>query len=128
MAILLDSDVVVHLRDGRIDIWERMRMLDPPLMLSIISRAELESGVYREPPWAGLRRTALDTILTRVATIDFGAAELAAYRGIVEAIGYSRANVRDRMIAATALAHDLVLVTFNGDDFRGVPGLKLEVW
>ncbi len=128
MAFLLDSDVVVHLRDGRMDVWEHMRALDPPLMLSIVSRVELENGVYRDPPWAALRRAALDTILTRVATIDFGAAELAAYCGIVETIGYSRANVRDRMIAATALAHDLTLVTFNGSDFRGVPGLRLEVW
>jgi tRNA(fMet)-specific endonuclease VapC len=32
------------------------------------------------------------------------------------------------MIAATALAHDLTLITMNGKDFRDLPGLKLVEW
>jgi tRNA(fMet)-specific endonuclease VapC len=34
----------------------------------------------------------------------------------------------DLMIAATALAHDLTLVTHNTQDFIRVPGLRLEDW
>lgn len=34
----------------------------------------------------------------------------------------------DLMIAAIALAHDLTLVTHNGDEFRRVPNLKVEDW
>ena len=32
------------------------------------------------------------------------------------------------MIVATALVHDLTLVTMNGADFNDIAGLKLEVW
>ena len=32
------------------------------------------------------------------------------------------------MIAATALAHDLTLITANGGDFTDIEGLKLMVW
>lgn len=34
----------------------------------------------------------------------------------------------DLMIAATALAHDLVLVSHNTREFARVPGLRLEDW
>jgi tRNA(fMet)-specific endonuclease VapC len=128
LSFLLDTDVLIHLRDGDAAIWSRIRTLDPPLAVSIVSRVELENGVYRDPTWTEVRRRATDTILTQIATIDFGDSELAAYRGIVQASGYSRRNVRDRMIAATALAHDLVLVTFNGTDFQDAPRLNLENW
>lgn len=107
---------------------DRAARLQPPHALSVISRVELENGVYREPAWAGARRRALDLILTRVVTLDFGEPELAAYREIVTKLGYSRQNVLDRMIAATALRHGATLVTMNGRDFRRIEGLRLEVW
>ena len=35
---------------------------------------------------------------------------------------------RDMMIAATAMEHDLAFVTNNLDEFRRIPGLRIEVW
>jgi len=34
----------------------------------------------------------------------------------------------DMMIAAAALAHDLIVVTHNTDEFAKVQGLRLEGW
>ncbi len=51
-----------------------------------------------------------------------------AYRQIVEAVGYSRRKILDRMIAAQALVHRATLVTRNAADFRDVPGLDLMAW
>lgn len=34
----------------------------------------------------------------------------------------------DFMIAATALANDLTLVTHNTKDFANIPGLRVEDW
>jgi tRNA(fMet)-specific endonuclease VapC len=128
LATLLDTDVAIHLREGDSWVEERVRRLAAPLQMSAITRIELESGVYRELELAQLRRVALDELLTFVETLDFGIAEIAVYRRIIQATGYSRRKTADRMTAATALVHGLPLVTLNGRDFRDVPGLELIEW
>ena len=128
MAFLIDTNVVIHLRDGNAFVARQMAGLDGPPLLSMITRIELENGIYREPEWAETRRANLDAILQRSTTIDFCDEEFQAYQTILEHRGYSKSKVLDRMIAATALAHDLTLITMNGKDFRDVPGLKLLTW
>jgi tRNA(fMet)-specific endonuclease VapC len=128
LAFLLDTDVVIHLRDGEQGVWARVRELDPPLVISAIGRIELENGVYRDPEWQSVRRVALDTILEIVETLDLTAAEIATYRATLEATGFSKRKVADRVTAATALVHGLSLVTMNGRDFRDIAGLKLIEW
>ncbi|MEZ5709501.1 MAG: PIN domain-containing protein [Blastomonas sp.] len=128
MACLLDTNIVIHLRDGDSEIIDRLAELAPPLAIAIISRVELENGVYRDPRWTSTRRTALDLVLSEVATIDFGEEELHAYQGIVRDKGYSRRKTVDRMIAATALAHGLSLVTMNAGDFADIDGLQILDW
>ncbi len=102
--------------------------LDSAIVLSIISRVELEGGVYREPSIASIRRSRLDAVLKAIPVLDFDSRAADAYRTIVEAAGYSRRKTADRMIAAQALAHRATLVTFNAADFKDVPGLSLLVW
>lgn len=128
MATLLDTDAAIHLREG--DPWaeEQAQLLAAPLFISAITRVELENGVWRDPEWAMQRRSALDELLTFVTTLEFGAADIIAYRRIVEAAGYSKRKTADRMSAATALVHKIPLVTLNGRDFRDVPGLQLIEW
>lgn len=126
MPALLDTDVVIHLRDGNAWIEDQVAGLTPPLLISAISRVELENGAARHSD--AQRRKLLDKVLAYVTTLDFGAAEIEAYRTIVEAAGFSRRKTADRMTAATALVHSLPLVTLNGRDFRDVPGLELVEW
>ena len=128
MAALLDTDIVIHLRDG--DEWSRAqaRKLDPPLYLSAISRVELENGVWRDPALTATRRAALDALLPQFVVLAFGPDEIDAYAAILAETGYSRRKVADRMTAATALMQDLPLVTLNGKDFRDIPGLSLVEW
>ncbi|MCY1646085.1 type II toxin-antitoxin system VapC family toxin [Caulobacter sp. SL161] len=128
MAYVLDTNVAIHLRDGDPDVATRITALEGAILLSIISRVELEGGVYREATQAGLRRSRLDAMLKVLPVLDFDEAPADAYRRIVEAAGYSRCKVVDRMIAAQALAHRATLVTFNADDFRDIPDLSLLAW
>ena len=60
--------------------------------------------------------------------LAFDDAAADAYRGIVEAVGYSRRKLLDRMIAAQALVHRATLVTQNAADFSDVLGLDLLAW
>lgn len=127
MPFLLDTSVAIHLRD-RTGLLGLLSALGERPALSAVSRVELENGVYRDPEWTAVRRGTLDAMLARMATLEFGEAEIEAYRQIISVTGWSRRRTPDRMIAATALVHGMTLVTLNGGDFADVAGLELEVW
>lgn len=126
MNWLLDTNVLIALRDGEPLVRATVAELEGPAGLSIISVVELEGGVYTDPAQASQRRLAINAITARLVVLPFGAAEAAAYGGIVAAAGYSRRKILDRMIAAHALVTGAVLVTLNPDDFADVPGLKVR--
>lgn len=129
MIFILDTSVAIHLRDGDLAVRERLAALEGDVMLSILTRVELEGGVIRSDPDEGaLRRSRVDTMLRIFPTLDFDAPAADKYGVIIRAVGYSRRKVIDRMIAAQALLRDATLVTMNGADFRDVPGLKLLAW
>ena len=128
MSFLIDTNVVIHLRDGDKGVFHKMADLDALPAIAMITRIELENGLYRDPELTDLLRPNLAAILHRTDVIDFGNMEFEAYRSILDQVGFSKRKVLDRMIAATALAHDLTLITMNGHDFRDVPGLKLVEW
>lgn len=128
MPILIDTNVAIHLRDGDAATLERLEPFVEPPLLSVISRVELESGVYRHSQSAPMLRVRLDRILAVLEELPFGRAEAVAYGTIVAACGFSRARLVDRMIAATAIAANVALVTYNPRDFRDIPGLEVLDW
>jgi tRNA(fMet)-specific endonuclease VapC len=125
---MLDTNVAIHLRDRDEATMDRVLALGGEVMISVITRVELEGGVYQEPSKSRTRRERLDAILASLPTVPFDDQASDAYRAIVEAVGFSRRNILDRMIAAQSLVHRATLVTFNADDFRDVPGLDLLEW
>lgn len=128
MPYLLDTDVAIHLRDGDPQVRALLLTLAELPALSAITRVELEGGVHAKPALAEKRRQAVDVILRNFEVIDFTDDLAARYGEIVARAGFSRRKIIDRMIAATALAHGLTLVTLNGRDFRDVEGLKVLEW
>jgi predicted nucleic acid-binding protein len=128
VPFLIDTDVAIHLRDRDAVVMGKVRALTGPILLSIISRVELESGVYREPKLAPIRRAELGIVLLATAILPFDEPAVAVYGSIVAAAGYSRRKLLHRMIAAQALVHDLILITMNAGDFQDVPNLKLIGW
>lgn len=127
MAVLLDTSVAVDILDHVPRILERVGKLDGQF-LSVISRVELEAGVYRDGLLDPKRRARLNVFVEKVDELDFTGREVAAYSSIIAALGFSRRLVVDRMIAATARANDLALATLNPRDFRDIPGLSIEDW
>ena len=125
---MLDTNVAIHLRDGDAAVTERVAALDGAILLSVVTRVELEGGVYREPGHAAVRRARLDVMLSALPTLAFDDQAADAYGRIVESAGYSRRKLLDRMIAAQALAHRASLVTLNTADFADIPGLSLLAW
>jgi tRNA(fMet)-specific endonuclease VapC len=128
MAVLLDTDVLIHLRDGDPEIAERVAALNDSVLMSIVSRVELEGSVWRDPASARVRRARLDVILAAIPALAFDAEAADAYGAIVASAGYSRRKLLDRMIAAQALVHRAALATRNASDYADIPGLSLLRW
>jgi predicted nucleic acid-binding protein len=109
--LLVDTDIFVdHLRGAR-----RFRPGDQVIHYSVVTRAELFAG----------RATEEDRVSQLLAPFR----EVGVTRAVAERAGWLRrvAGLRlaDAVIAATALEHDLALVTRNHRDFRDVVGLVL---
>lgn len=128
--MILDTSVLIELRDDGAHTAERVEALGRPLSMSILSRIELENGVVSTPNLADRaeRRLRLAELVAAIPALIFDSECADAYRLIVETTGFSRRQTLDRMIAAQALVRGATLVTLNGRDFRDVPGLKLLEW
>lgn len=76
------------------------------------------------------RMEALQAMLADVVVLEVTAPVAEAYRRLqAHLLDIGRpAPGMDMMIAATALVHDLTLVTHNTQDFAEVPGLRLADW
>lgn len=128
MAFIIDTNVAIRLRDGDRATLAKIEALDGAILMSVVTRVELEGGVYREPEHADIRRARLDAVLAAIPTIAFDDAAADAYGAIIASTGYSRRKLLDRMIAAQALVHRATLVTNNADDFADIPDISLLIW
>ena len=128
MTFLLDTNIVIHIGDQEITTSERLATLTEPKRLSVVTVAELEGGIAAVPEQGAVRRAILSEMMLTFGVIALDTEITRAYARILAATGFSRSRILDRLIAATAIVHDLTLITMNGPDFRDIPGLKLEVW
>lgn len=92
-----------------------------------VVRAELLFG-WRASPAHASRISLLQTFLNTYPSLPFddaAAEEYGRLRAYLRATG-AMIGPNDLMIAAIALANNLVLVTHNTAEFSRVPGLRLE--
>jgi tRNA(fMet)-specific endonuclease VapC len=90
---------------------------------------ELEYGVLRSTR-PELRRRGMESVQRAYQILNFDAASAksaARIKHALDAAGTPIGN-SDLLIAATALASDLTLVTRNRREFERVPGLRVENW
>ena len=128
MGYLLDTSVAIHLRDDNEAALLGVAALDGLPVISALTQAELEGGVAVDPERSVRRRSGLDLFLATFPVLQFTGASAAIYGRIVSRSGFSRRKAIDRMIAATALEHDLYLITTNAGDFLDIDRLKLKTW
>jgi predicted nucleic acid-binding protein len=114
--------------------WVRERD-ESELHLSVVTIGELEKGIARLPDSAKrlaleqwVRRDLAERFRARLLSIDAGiASRWGAISGASEARGQSLPVV-DALIAATALLHDLVVVTRNTEDLERCGARCLNPW
>lgn len=131
MRYLLDTNIwIIYLKAVETTIRQRLEQtsLDEIATCSIVW-AELLHGArkYADPLQ---RKHRIELTLAPLINLpfDLAAARHYAYiRDHLERIGQAIGG-NDLMIASIALTHDLILVTRNTDEFRRVPGLRVEDW
>lgn len=122
MKYLLDSNIVISLvMNFHEGVIQRAAECDAgDMVTSAIVYAEVAYGSGRGKPPAFEQ---LQAFVEEVPVLDFDFKAAVVYA----TMPFKRAGF-DRLIAAHALSHDLVLVTHNERDFADVPGLKIENW
>ena len=133
MAILIDTTVLIAYERGRIDLERRVAgRAQEEFYLSVISASELLHGVYRavDPQVRSWRSAFVEAVLARfpLLTIDLPTARIHAQLWAELASTGSMIGPHDLWLAATCIAHGLILVTGNLREFRRVPGLSVEAW
>lgn len=132
MGYLLDTNIVsYYLRRASPALEERLTegLRHHALALSAITRAELRFGQACMAP-EDRRRALIDSFFRRLPTLEWSL-EAADHYGTLKSTLRARGTPigdMDTLIAAHALAENLVLVTHNTRHFENVPGLKIEDW
>jgi len=104
------------------------RVGESNICTSIIVAAELRYGCAKSG--SPRLRKAVEDLLGEISVLSFEApadAEYGAIRATVEARG-TPIGSNDLLIAAHARATGSTIVTANADEFKRVPGLKVENW
>lgn len=128
---LLDTNACIRLLNGTaprlVERLERHRATD--IALCSVVKAELTYGAFRSSRVAENLRL-LDRFYAPFVSFPFDDRCVEAYgriRNDLERAG-TPIGPNDLMIAATAVANDLTLVTANTREFERVIGLDLENW
>ena len=127
---ILDTDILIYGLKGHPQVSAHLeRHLNDSLAMSVISLMELYFGAHRSRHIeANLARV---RALEKSFTVLEAGVEIAATFGSLKARLASEGDILDDfdlVIAATALAHNGVLVTNNVRHFGRVDGLRLANW
>ena len=131
MRYLLDTNACIQVLNGTSpELVARLRAhASGEIGLSAVVRAELLCGA-RKSQRAEQNLKLLAAFFEPFPSVAFDdrcAEQYGAIRARLESVGQP-IGPNDLLIAATALAHDLMLVTHNAREFSRVAGLRLEDW
>ena len=127
MQYLVDTDWVIDHMHGQQEVVSRLEELAPyGLGLSIVSLAELYEGVFYSTDPLSEERSLLNFLgAVEVIPLDDEICRIfARERGRLRAVGAIIGDL-DILIGATALRHDLTLLTNNRRHFQRITGLDI---
>ncbi len=127
---LLDTDIVIYSLKGHSAVKKNLeRNLHAALKISIVTLMELYYGAYKSQK--------VVSNIGKIKRIEAAVEIIALGRESAEIFAMLKADLEkagiplddfDLILAACALAHDLVLVTNNVKHFQRIQGLKFENW
>lgn len=135
MSYLIDTNVLFELRrkqaDAQVVAWAHSRPR-PSLYLSVLSLGEIRKGIAGAAD-AAFRQTLTDWLEVELPNYFVGRLlgideQVADRWGRLQAGAGRTLPAIDGLLAATALQHDLVLVTRNAKDFEGLGVQLVNPW
>ena len=130
MRYVLDTNTLIYFFKGLGDVSKHMLAQSPSeLAIPTVVLSELEVGITKSTS-PRKRKSQLQEITALVNVLPFGIAEsksAAQIRVKLEKQGLP-IGPYDVLIAATALANNMILVTHNQKEFGRIEGLKIEDW
>jgi len=131
MTYLLDTCVISDFVKGLPATLKRIKEMSPDLItVSAISRMEIEYGLNLNPERARKIVPVIQAFLASIRVLPFGETDAQA-AGTIRATLQRQGNPigsYDVLIAGTAVARGLTLVTSNTGEFSRVGGLSIEDW
>jgi len=126
---LLDTNVLIHAVRGRpLAVRTRLQQQSPDdVAVSSITIAELWYGAEKSDSPAR-KRAAWKAVIEPFQVLAFDRDAAEHHARIRHHLRHRPIGERDLLIAAIALAQDLILVTHNAAEFSRVPGLQVEDW
>jgi predicted nucleic acid-binding protein len=131
LKYLVDTNILSEMTkkqpDNRIVEWFE-NTTNTDMFLSVISVGELVYGVAKLPD--GPKKIKLSAWLNDLFYANFYDRIIGISMDVMEVWGEMSAKLtrpipkRDTLIAATALANNMIVVTGNTSDFKDIPGLK----
>lgn len=131
MKYLLDTCVISDFTKGNPNVQARLKAERPSdLLISSVTLMEIRFGLVLNPERAKKIGPITQSLLKLIDVLSFEdkeATSVAAIRASLRKCG-TPIGPYDVMIAGTAVANQLIMVTSNTDEFQRVSGLVLEDW
>ena len=131
MRYLLDTNICIYaLKERPPEVLERLREVGrAAVAVSVVTVLELRQGAEKSQQ-SSANHARLDFFLKSIPALDFEQHDALAgahLRAHLERQGTPIGDL-DSLIAAQALAREMILVTNNLREFERVPGLQVENW
>ena len=128
---LLDTNICIYLKNKKAPhtLNRLHKVIDKTLYVSSITVAELYFGVYNSQ-YIARNHIALVEFLAPFKVLKFDTQDAKEYGKIRAALKRKGRMIGayDMLIAAQAIAKDLILVTNNTSEFIRIDGIRLEDW
>ena len=132
MGALIDASVLIAIERGTLDLEAATQEFDDELALSVVTASELLHGVHRAKNDArrARREAWVEALLTSLPVVSFDlvTARLHARLSARLATSGESDGAHDLIIAATALARGLSVITRDERSFPRMPELSVIRW
>lgn len=129
MQFLLDTCTISDFVKGDVNTLAQIKLRSPvEIAVSALTLMEVRYGLLINPGKAKKIQPIIDELFDSISIIPFGSDEAAyAARLLLKQAG-TPIGAYDLLIGATALCHNLTLITANTKEFERIEGLLLDNW